>query len=81
MLETLLFQIISTVDQWEKWNTLFLTSLEPIITATASTLASIDSNIHNPQERAHLWDTFQHHVTPWNEQLASTDRKIDIINK
>ncbi|CAH1975398.1 unnamed protein product [Acanthoscelides obtectus] len=68
-------------DQWEKWNTLFVTSLEPRITSTASTLASIDSNIHNLQERAHVWDTFQLHVAAWNDQLASMDRKIDIINK
>nr|CAH7727388.1 unnamed protein product [Callosobruchus chinensis] len=68
-------------DQWEKWNTLFVTSLEPRITSTASTLASIDSNIHNLQERAHVWDTFQLHVAAWNEQLASMDRKIDIISK
>ncbi|KAJ8921905.1 hypothetical protein NQ315_008538 [Exocentrus adspersus] len=68
-------------DQWEKWNTLFLTSLEPRIASTASTLASIDSNIHNLQERAHVWDTFQLHVSAWNEQLASLDRKMDIISK
>ncbi|VEN49902.1 unnamed protein product [Callosobruchus maculatus] len=68
-------------DQWEKWNTLFVTSLEPRITSTASTLASIDSNIHNLQERAHIWDTFQLHVAAWNDQLASMDRKIDIISK
>ncbi|XP_050305716.1 angiopoietin-2-like [Anthonomus grandis grandis] len=68
-------------DQWEKWNTLFITSLEPRITSTASTISSIDSNIHNLQERAHVWDTFQLHVTAWNDQLASMDRKIDILNK
>ncbi|CAH1175672.1 unnamed protein product [Phaedon cochleariae] len=68
-------------DQWEKWNTLFVTSLEPRISSTASILASIDSNIHNLQERAHVWDTFQLHVTAWNEQLASLDRKMDILSK
>ncbi|CAG9768752.1 unnamed protein product [Ceutorhynchus assimilis] len=68
-------------DQWEKWNTLFITSLEPRITSTASTLTSIDTNIHNLQERAHVWDTFQLHVAAWNDQLASMDRKIDILNK
>lgn len=68
-------------DQWEKFNSLFVTSLEPRFTSTASTLASIDSNIHNLQERAHVWDTFQLHVAAWNEQLASLDRKVDIISK
>ncbi|XP_066150555.1 angiopoietin-related protein 7-like isoform X2 [Euwallacea fornicatus] len=68
-------------DQWEKWNTLFITSLEPRIASTASTLSSIDSNIHNLQERAHVWDTFQLHVTAWNDQLATMDRKIDILKK
>ncbi|XP_066248513.1 uncharacterized protein [Euwallacea similis] len=68
-------------DQWEKWNTLFITSLEPRIASTASTLSSIDSNIHNLQERAHVWDTFQLHVAAWNDQLATIDRKIDILKK
>ncbi|XP_076253255.1 uncharacterized protein LOC143191767 isoform X1 [Rhynchophorus ferrugineus] len=68
-------------DQWEKWNTLFITSLEPRVTSTASTLSSIDSNIHNLQERAHVWDTFQLHVAAWNDQLASLDRKMDILSK
>ncbi|KAG5871981.1 hypothetical protein JTB14_003106 [Gonioctena quinquepunctata] len=68
-------------DQWEKWNTLFIISLEPRITSMSSTLASMDSNIHNLQERAHVWDTFQLHLSAWNEQLASLDRKMDIMNK
>ncbi|XP_030757845.1 angiopoietin-related protein 3-like [Sitophilus oryzae] len=68
-------------EQWEKWNTLFITSLEPRITSTASTLSTIDSNIHNLQERTHVWDTFQLHVAAWNDQLASLDSKIDILSK
>ncbi|RZC36978.1 fibrinogen-like protein 1, partial [Asbolus verrucosus] len=49
--------------------------------STATSLANIDSNVHNLQERAHVWDTFQLHVSAWNDQLATLDRKADIISK
>lgn len=64
-----------------KWNELYLKSLEPRLVSTATSLANIDSNIKNLQERAHVWDTFQLHVTAWNDQLAILDRKVDIISK
>nr|XP_022919878.1 fibroleukin-like [Onthophagus taurus] len=44
-------------------------------------LTSIDTNIKNLQERAHVWDTFQLHVSAWNDQLSTVDRKLDIISK
>lgn len=49
--------------------------------ASAVLLESINSNVHNLQERAHVWDTFQLHVSAWNDQLATLDRKFDIISK
>jgi hypothetical protein len=60
---------------------LFLNMLEPRMASTATSLANIDSNINNLQERAHVWDTFQLHVSAWNDQLATLDRKADIISK
>lgn len=55
--------------------------LEQKVITVASTLANIDSNIKNLQERAHVWDTFQLHVAAWNEQIGTLDKKVEIISK
>jgi hypothetical protein len=34
-----------------------------------------------PQERAHVWDTFQLHVSAWNEQIKALDRKVDFLSR
>lgn len=39
------------------------------------------SNVKNLQERAHVWDTFQLHVSAWNEQIKSVDKKLDILSR
>ena len=41
----------------------------------------ISSNVKNLQERAHVWDTFQLHVSAWNEQIKSVDKKLDILSR
>jgi len=45
------------------------------------TRSSVDSNVKNLQERAYVWDTFQLHVSAWNEQIKSLDKKLDILNR
>lgn len=55
--------------------------LEQRMTSIASMLSNIDSNVKNLQERAHVWDTFQLHVSAWNEQINTLDKKVDIISK
>jgi hypothetical protein len=47
----------------------------------ASTLSSLDSNVKNLQERAHVWDTFQLHVAAWNDQMSTLDKKVDILSR
>ena len=41
----------------------------------------MNSNVKNLQERAHVWDTFQLHVSAWNEQIKSVDKKLDILSR
>lgn len=55
--------------------------LEQRMISLVSTMASIDSNVKNLQERAHVWDTFQLHVSAWNEQINTLDKKVEIISK
>lgn len=55
--------------------------IEQKVITVASTLANIDSNIKNLQERAHVWDTFQLHVSAWNEQISTLDKRVEIISK
>ena len=50
--------------------------LEPRMAGAATSLANLDSNIRNLQERAHIWDTFQLHVSAWNDQIKALDHKV-----
>ncbi|KRT80825.1 hypothetical protein AMK59_6155 [Oryctes borbonicus] len=65
---------------FDKWNTVYNNQVEPRVVSSSNLLAAIDSNIRNLQDRAHVWDTFQLHVSAWNDQLSTTDRKLDIIS-
>ncbi|CAG0915977.1 unnamed protein product [Notodromas monacha] len=44
-------------------------------------LSQIDGNVKGLQERAHVWDTFQLHVSSWNEQIKAVDRKLDLLSR
>nr|CAD7396818.1 unnamed protein product [Timema poppensis] len=65
----------------QKFNSLYLSKLEYRMVTMATTLSSLDSNIKNLQERAHVWDTFQLHVSAWNEQINTLDKKMDILSR
>lgn len=66
---------------FDKRSTVYNNQIEPRMVSSSNLLAAIDSNVKNLQERAHVWDTFQLHVSAWNDQLSTTDRKLDIISK
>ncbi|CAG0892067.1 unnamed protein product [Cyprideis torosa] len=40
-----------------------------------------DSNVMRLQEKAHIWEAFQQHVTAWNEQIKSVEQKIDLLKR
>ncbi|GLH03742.1 Uncharacterized protein GBIM_09598 [Gryllus bimaculatus] len=68
-------------DELSRFNTLYLGKLEHRMLAIATALSSVDSNVKNLQERAHVWDTFQLHVAAWNEQIKTLDKKVDILSR
>ncbi|KAI9554401.1 fibrinogen and fibronectin [Daphnia sinensis] len=68
-------------ERMERFNDLYLNKLETRLLSSATSLAHIDSNVKNLQERAHVWDTFQLHVSAWNEQIKSVDKKLDILSR
>nr|CAH0107216.1 unnamed protein product [Daphnia galeata] len=68
-------------ERMERFNDLYLNKLETRLLNSATSLAHIDSNVKNLQERAHVWDTFQLHVSAWNEQIKSVDKKLDILSR
>lgn len=83
---TNLFSLVNDVwclllEQLDRFNGLYLSKLETRLLASATSLAHIDSNVRNLQERAHVWDTFQLHVSAWNEQIKSLDKKLDILSR
>ncbi|KAF2897280.1 hypothetical protein ILUMI_08896 [Ignelater luminosus] len=80
-LKEIKFAVKTLAEHFGKWSYVYLSQTEPKLTSSLTTLANIDSNIKNLQERAHVWDTFQLHVAAWNDQLSTSDRKLDIISK
>ncbi|GLH03741.1 Protein of unknown function [Gryllus bimaculatus] len=70
-----------SADELSRFNTLYLGKLEHRMLAIATALSSVDSNVKNLQERAHVWDTFQLHVAAWNEQIKTLDKKVDILSR
>nr|CAD7428241.1 unnamed protein product [Timema monikensis] len=73
--------MVTISDELQKFNSLYLSKLEYRMVTMATTLSSLDSNIKNLQERAHVWDTFQLHVSAWNEQINTLDKKMDILSR
>nr|CAD7259982.1 unnamed protein product [Timema shepardi] len=73
--------MVTISDELQKFNSLYLSKLEYRMVSMATTLSSLDSNIKNLQERAHVWDTFQLHVSAWNEQINTLDKKMDILSR
>ncbi|XP_026469522.1 uncharacterized protein LOC113373442 [Ctenocephalides felis] len=73
--------VASVTGQLDKFNSLYLGSLEQKLISTATLLTNIDSNVKHLQERAHVWDTFQLHVLAWNEQIKTVDKKMDLLSR
>ena len=66
------------MDQFGKT---YLDKLDSRLASQDSRLLSLDANVKNIQERAHVWDTFQHHVTSWAALMTSVDSKVDHISR
>ena len=51
------------------------------LSALETQLAVVGANVKHVQDRAHVWDTFQHHVTSWSALMTSTDSKMDHLSR
>lgn len=68
-------------ERLDRWDAFYMGRLEPRMIGAATSLANLDTNIRNLQERAHVWDTFQLHVAAWNDQIKSLHSKVEFRKK
>jgi len=68
-------------DQLNEFTGNFAFSLESKLTSMDSKVKSIDDNLAGLSQRAHAWDTFQHHIEAWNSQITSLDQKIEHLRR
>ena len=74
-------RIFLSPDQLDQFGKQHLTRIEGRLSAVDTSLATITANVNNIQERAHVWDTFQHHVTAWSDLMTSVDSKVDHMGR
>lgn len=65
----------------EKFNTHYLINLEQRMMSILTTMTSLDSNVKSLQEKAQVWDVFQHHIGAWNDHIKSVDQKMELLKK
>ena len=68
-------------DQVEQNSKEQFSKLDSRISALEKSVAGGGAEARRIGERAHVWDTFQHHVTAWSELMTSMDSKIDHISQ
>ena len=68
-------------DQLNDFTGNFVASLESKLSSLDSKVATIDDNLAGLSQRAHAWDTFEHHVDAWNSQITSLDQKIEHLRR
>ena len=70
-----------SADQVEQHNQDQFSKLDSRISELEKSVESVAEETKRIGERAHVWDTFQHHVTAWSELMTSMDSKIDHISQ
>jgi hypothetical protein len=55
--------------------------LDSRLSALETSMSVLGASVKHVQERSHVWDTFQHHVTAWSDLMTSTDSKIDHLSR
>ena len=69
------------IDQIDQFGKSYLEKVDSRLAAQDVRLTSIDENVKNIQERAHVWDSFQHHATSWADLMTTVESKIDHISR
>ncbi|XP_077294861.1 uncharacterized protein LOC143917250 [Arctopsyche grandis] len=72
--------IKSLEDQMIRFSDFYANKLDQKLSSLLTSAMNLDANVKSIQEKAHSWDLLQHHVSAWNEQIKSLDRKVDIIS-
>lgn len=72
---------LSSADQVEQHDQDQFSKLDSRMAALEKSVAGVGAETKRIGERAHVWDTFQHHVTAWSELMTSMDSKIDHISQ
>ena len=72
---------LCVTDQIDQFGKSYLEKVDARLAAHDERLSSIDENVKNVQERAHVWDTFQHHATSWADLMTTVESKIDHISR
>ena len=69
------------IDQIDQLGQTYLDKVDTRLASHDIRLTSIDENVKNIQERAHVWDTFQHHATSWADLMTTVESKVDHISR
>ena len=78
------FKILITFhfsDQMTEFSKEMTSKLDSKLTVMDSKLGTLDGKVSQLQDRAHVWDTIQHHVSAWNSLMKSVDDKINHISR
>jgi len=68
-------------DQLNDFTGKVVSSLESKLTSMDSRVTTMSKNLAGLSQRAHAWDTFEHHIDAWNSQLTSLDQKIEHLRR
>lgn len=68
-------------DQLDQFGKNQLNKIETRLASLETSVTSVDANVKHIQERAHVWDTFQHHVTAWADLMRTLDSKVDHLGR
>lgn len=56
-------------------------SLESKLTSLDKKVTTMNTNLAGLSQRAHAWDTFEHHIGAWNSQITSLDQKLEHLRR
>jgi len=68
-------------DQLNDFTGNFVASMESKLSSLDSKVMTMDTNLAGLSQRAHAWDTFEHHIDAWNSQITSLDQKIEHLRR
>jgi len=68
-------------DQLNDFTGKVVSSLESKLTSMDSRVSTMSKSLAGLSQRAHAWDTFEHHIDAWNSQLTSFDQKMEHLRR